>query len=235
MKEAARVDLGCGAGQTSMMLAAARSDIDVVGVDISPDLTRIAAERGRDLPNLRFAVADVARDADAIATGARLLFSRHGVMFYDDPAAVFGALRRASAPGARLVFSCFRAPSLNPWAAALVAAVTGTSPVTAAGYVPGPFGFADADRVAAMLAAAGWTSDPPRPVDYTYVAGAGDDPVADALAFFSRIGPVASTIKAAPTADQPSLRHRLAAALEPWHQDGRVSFPAAAWIWSARA
>ena len=229
------VDLGCGAGRTSMTLATARPDLDIVGVDISRDLVAIATERGRDLPNLRFAVADVAGDAHAIAAGARLLFSRHGVMFYDDPAAVFGALRGAVAPGARLVFSCFRAPSLNPWAATLVEAVVETRPVPAAGYAPGPFGFADPDWVGAMLAAAGWTAAAARPVDYTYIAGAGDDPVADAVAFFSRIGPAASAIRATPPAEREVLRHRLAAALEPWHQDGRVSFPAAAWIWSARA
>lgn len=228
------VDLGCGAGQTGIALAAARPDLAVLGLDISPELVRIAAERGRDLPNLRFAVADVAAGPQAI-DAADLLFSRHGVMFYDRPAEVFAAVRAAAAPGARLVFSCFRRPALNPWAGALAAAVAGQPPAPPPGYAPGPFAFADPDWTAAMLAGAGWTAAAPEPVDYRYVAGDGSDPVADAATFFRRIGPVSSAIKAAPADEQPVLVDRLTATLTEHREGEQVSFAAAAWIWSAHA
>ncbi|WP_375392107.1 class I SAM-dependent methyltransferase [uncultured Sphingomonas sp.] len=228
------VDLGCGAGQTSIALAAARPDLTVLGVDISPELVRIAAERGRDLPNLRFAVADVAADPHAPA-GADLLFSRHGVMFYDHPAETFAALRAAAAPGARLVFSCFRSAALNPWAGALAATMIGGPYASPPGYAPGPFAFADPDRTAAMLAGAGWTAAAPEPVDYRYVAGSGPAAVADAATFFRRVGPVSAAIKAVPADEQLLLIARLTAALTE-HRDGeQVSFAAAAWIWSAHA
>lgn len=229
------VDLGCGAGQTSIALAAARPDLSVIGVDASPDLIRVATDRARGLTNLRIVAADVEREADKVAVGADLLLSRHGVMFFDDPATVFASLRRAAVPGARLVFSCFRVRSLNPWADALATAVTGAPPAPPTGYAPGPFGFADADWVAAMLAGAGWTTDPPRTVDYDYVAGEGIDPIEDAASFFCRIGPVSTAIRAAADADRPAMRHRLAAALEPYRLGDRIVFPAAAWIWSAHA
>lgn len=137
------VDLGCGAGATSVALASARPDLTVTGIDLSPELVRVASSRGSALPNLSFATADIAADPARIAAGVDLLFSRHGVMFFADPAAVFARLRAAANPGARIVFSCFRRASLNPWATALVSAVTGSSPAPADGYAPGPFGFAD--------------------------------------------------------------------------------------------
>lgn len=228
------VDLGCGAGQTSIALATARPDLSVTGVDISAELVRVAAGRGTGLPNLRFTATDVAADPQA-AAGADLLFSRHGVMFYADPAAVFAALRTAAAPGAHLIFSCFRPAKLNPWAGALATAVTGTAPTPPSGYTPGPFSFADPGWVADLLATAGWTNGDARPFDFPYVAGEGADPVGDAAGFFRRIGPVSSAFRAAPTAEHPAMHDRLTAALAE-HRDGdRVTFPAAAWIWSARA
>jgi SAM-dependent methyltransferase len=229
------VDLGCGAGATSIALAGARPDLAVTGVDVSAELVRVAAGRGAGLANLRFVQADVAAGAEAIAAGADLLCSRHGVMFYADPASVFAALRRGVAPGARLVFSCFRSPAENPWAGALVAAISGTVAAPPAGYAPGPFAFADPAWVGGLLTAAGWSVGEPRPVDYVYGAGEGEDPVADAAGFFRRVGPASAALRAAPDADRPAMLARLTAALAEYRVDGRVSFPAAAWIWSARA
>lgn len=229
------VDLGCGAGGTSMALAEARPDLTITGVDISAELIRTATDRAAGRANLRFAVADVAVDAAKVAAAADLLFSRHGVMFYDRPDAVFAALRGAVAPGARLVFSCFRPPDLNPWASGLVEAVTGTRPAPVAGYAPGPFGFADADWVGNLLAGAGWTVESARPIDYLYIAGVGDDPVADAASLFGRIGPVSAALRLADDGERPAMRQRLVNALSAHRVDDRVCFPAAAQIWSARA
>jgi len=65
--------------------------------------------------------------------------------------------------------------------------------------------------------------------------GGGDDPVADAVSYFTRIGPLASTIAATDPADRSRLLDRLAAALA-HHSDGScVQFPASAWLWRARA
>ena len=229
------IDLGCGAGVTSIALATARPDLTVTGVDISPDLVRTAAERGAGIGNLGFAIADLNVQAAAVASDADLLCSRHGVMFFADPGSVFAALRSGVRPGAQLVFSCFRAPSLNPWAGALVAALTGTAPSPPAGYAPGPFAFADPAVVASLLAAAGWQAAPPQPVDYAYVAGAGPDPVAAAVDFFRWIGPVAAALKAAPEADRGALLDKLAGLLQARCEGNVVGFPAAAWLWHATA
>lgn len=224
------VDLGCGAGTTSLAVAAARPGLGVTGVDVSPALVAVAHDRAGAGGNPGFVLADVERDAASIARDADLLFSRHGVMFYGDPAATFAALAGAARPGAGLVFSCFRAASLNAWASSLVAEVTGVSITPPDGYVPGPFGFADRDRTAALLAGAGWRDVAFEPVDYTYIAGKGADPVADAVRFFARIGPAASALAAAPPERREPLLDRLRAALEPHRHGDRVTFPAAAWI-----
>ena len=224
------VDLGCGAGETSIALAAACPDLAMTGLDISPALIAVARERGAGIANLRFDVADTA--ALDPATGADLLMSRHGVMFFDDPIASFTAIRAGARHGATLVFSCFRERSANSWAM-LSNDLVGEPAAPPPGYVPGPFGFADHAFVTDLLARSGWKNAEAIAVDYHYVAGQGDDPVADAADFFSRIGPVARTIAEQPSDRRADLFERLKTLLSSHVAGDTVAFPAAAWIWTA--
>ena len=72
----AALDLGCGAGDFTRLLAA-RAD-SVLGVDLSPEMLRAARERSRGFANLRFEERDVLRSDlprahfDAIASIATL-------------------------------------------------------------------------------------------------------------------------------------------------------------------
>ena len=227
------VDIGCGAGGTSIALATARPDLSVTGVDLSPALIETARARARlaGLANLEFRVAD-AQSLGAL--GADLLFSRHGVMFFADPVAGFSALRMAASPGARLVFSCFRPRAFNQWTLVTEAAIGASAPPPA-GYAPGPYGLADPDLARDILVRAGWRDAAAEIVDFRYVAGAGDDPVADALGYFLRIGPAARAIAAAPPERREALRQSLRAALAEHVVDGAVTFAASAWIWTATA
>ncbi len=228
------LDIGCGAGSTSLALAAARADLAVTGVDVSPDLVTVAQARAGSMPNCTFRTADLNQDvAIAAPRSIDLLLSRHGVMFFDNPTATFARLHGLSAPGAPLIFSCFRPAALNPWASTLIAEVTGTSPMTTTGYAPGPFGFADPAIPAAFLDRAGWRARSPEPIDFTYIAGDGADPLGEAVALLRRIGPIASAIRTA--ADPHAMVDRLATVLERYRTGGLIAFPAAAWLWRANA
>ena len=108
------LDIGCGAGSTSAQLAAHRPDATIVACDLSPSLAHLAEDRLAAIPSVRVIVGDAA--AVAAAEGPfDLIFSRHGVMFFDDPIAAFQDLRAAASPGATLVFSCFQDWASNPW------------------------------------------------------------------------------------------------------------------------
>ena len=229
------VDLGSGAGATSLALAAARPRLAVYGLDLSPALVAVAARRAseRGIGNASFAVGAVPA---ALAPGEAvdLAVSRHGVMFFDDPRAAFRGIASALAPGAPLVFSCFRTPAENDWAAALTDTL-GIRPDRPAGYAPGPFAFADAAFVEALLAAAGFTDIAITPADFVYRAGAGAHAAEDALGFFTRIGPAARALAAASPADRPAMMARLRAMLSERVHAEAVDFAGAAWLVSARA
>ncbi len=227
------LDIGCGAGSTSLGLARRRPDLAVTGIDISPALVAVARQRGDGIANLQFVLGDAG--APAGLPPQDLLVSRHGVMFFDDPAAALTRLRDAAAPDARLVFSCFRTLADNPWASELMAALTGRPPAPPPGYVPGPFAFADRDFTAGLLAAAGWHGIDAVRIDYANCAGAGADPVGDALATFARIGPAAPLLAAADPADRARLLEQLREVLERYREGDMVTMPASAWIWTATA
>jgi len=234
-ERSAALDVGCGAGTTGLALAAARPGLRVTGVDLSAELVAVAAERAAAVPNFDAEVADVsAPSASLVARRFDLAVSRHGVMFFADPVAGLSAIRRLLEPGARLVFSCFQSPARNAWATELGPAVAGTLPALS-GHAPGPFAFADPDRVAALLDAAGWTHAEVHAAEWRYVAGEGADPVADALGFATRIGPAARALAEVPAGERDAAFARLRAALDRRRTGTTVDFPAAAWIWTARA
>lgn len=227
------LDIGCGAGATSLALAAVRSRLAITGVDLSPAQLAVARERAAGRSNLDFVEGDVLAVA-AKRAPIDLFVSRHGVMFFVDPVPAFAALHAAAAPGAPLVFTCFRQPAENRWASEIAAAVTGVPSASRDG-TPGPFAFADRARVAAILADAGWSDAVAEPVDYANRAGAGPDPVADAVSFFTRIGPAAPLLRELPPAARETALARVAAVCEKHRAGDAVHFPAAAWLWTARA
>ena len=226
------IDIGCGAGATTLATAQALPSATVTGIDLSPTLIEIARHRAETQTNARFECADITVAAPNHGP-TDLYVSRHGVMFFADPTAAFATLAEAAAPDASLVFSCFAERAANVWATETVAA-TGGDPDAPASTAPGPFAFADPTYVAEILATAGWNAAPPQRLNFAYRAGEGADSVADAVDYFRRIGPAASAIRDA----APEERERHIARLTDIcarHSDGdTVEFPAVAWIWTAR-
>lgn len=227
------LDVGCGAGELSLALARGHPDAEIVGLDVSEPLVAVARERGADLPNVSFLLADAA-DWRGSQFAADLVISRHGVMFFPDPVAAFTNLANGAATNARLVFSCFRDRGENPWAERVVSLLPpGSQPEIQPG-APGPFAFADPNRVEAILAAAGWSEIAFEPVDFAYIAGTGDDALGDARSFFLSIGPAAAAAASLDEQSRAAFITRLDSFVAAHAQGPLVAFPGAAWIVSAR-
>lgn len=228
------LDVGCGAGELALALARYRPRARIIGVDISPELVDAAHQRGGERVLVEFECGDASNWTHP-GFMPDLVVSRHGVMFFPEPEAAFFHLAAIARPDAALAFTCFRERRQNRWASELAALLPNEVALPFDPDAPGPFAFADPQRVETILAAGGWTDIAFEPVDFAYVAGLGEDPVADAMAFFRRIGPAAPALRAlaGSTAEQPFI-----AALTGWLDENcsgdTVAFPAAAWFVTAR-
>jgi SAM-dependent methyltransferase len=231
------LDVGCGAGATSRALAEAVAPGGLVlGVDISAPLlaaARAQAATGAD-SEVSFRQCD-AQEADLGADRFDLVFSRFGVMFFGEPAAAFSNLRYAARPGGRLAFVCWQKPADNGWSAVPARAVMHLLPPTPPPdpLAPGPFAFANPERVRAILAAAGWSDVAVTPLLTTISLGGTPD-FEEAVQVSLNVGPVGRAVNALPAEQRPAVLTALRDALRPFHMEGQgCILEAACWIVTA--
>ncbi len=226
------VDIGCGCGATAIELARRAAPAGrVLGIDLSaPMLARAAARRPPGLP-LDLVQGDAAAHPFPQA-GFDLLFSRFGVMFFAEPARAFAHLRGAL----RLVFACYRAARENPWMTVpLQAAYEHVPPLPETGpEEPGPFAFAQAERVRRILGEAGFRAIALEPVDLDYdiAAGKGLDAAVEAAL---EIGPTRRAVADQPPAVRSAVAASVRRVLAPYQRGQAVPLPAALWLVSAES
>jgi len=227
------LDIGCGAGEISLAIARGRPDAQVVGVDISPALVSSARKRAEIFANLSFDLADAATWSPPEGFAPDMLVSRHGVMFFDDPPAAFANLAGIADSGARLLFSCFRAPAENPFFTKVAALLPDPPPPPPPG-APGPFAFARRQHIADILTTGGWEQIDVDPFDFAMIVGADEDPVEDAVDYFASIGPAAIAARTMPEDERSAFFDKVRDLARANLHDGFVAMPAAGWIVTAR-
>jgi len=147
------LDIGCGGGETVLELArAVAPDGAVVGIDLSAAVLAFARRAAERRERVRFVQADaeVYPFEPALFNAA---FSRFGVMFFADPVAAFINIRRSLKPNGRMAFVCWRALEENQLDILPLRAASPHLPLLPAldPEAPGPFAFANADRVRGIL------------------------------------------------------------------------------------
>lgn len=226
------IDIGCGAGQTTMALAS-RVGLDgsVLGVDISVPLLGVARRRAEGLSSVRFLEADAQTWP---FEPAHAVFSRFGVMFFADPAAAFANIHKALKPGGRLAFVCWRPLAENEWMQlpmrAALPHVSVPPPVAGDPLAPGPFAFADPDRVRGILGGAGFWDIEITPRDFMI----GGNPLDESVALAMKVGPLGALLRENPGQRDAVVDAVRAAMAEHLGPDG-VRLPGAVWIVTARA
>lgn len=231
------VDIGCGCGQTSLDLAERVGPKGfVLGVDISQPMLNRARERQKELgvTNLEFLQAD-AQTHQFDREQFDVMFSRFGVMFFEDPAAAFRNVCTALRPTGRLTFVCWQALDKNDWARVPFKAALQhvPPPPPMAPGAPGPFAFADPERVRQILEGAGFTAI--HCDSYATDLGMGGaTTVDDAVEFSLEIGPAARLLAEADLATRTRVAQTLREALSPYASAKGVHVPGAVWIVRAR-
>lgn len=206
------LDIGCGCGPTTLELARLVGKSGrATGLDISTRLTTKAENNARaaGVSNVEFECAD-AQTKNFGDESFDLVFSRFGVMFFDDPVRAFANLRSALAPGGRLLFAAWASREQNSWVAEPLQRVMKhiELPDPPAADAPGPFSLGNPQRVKTILDEAGYRDITIDAFSPPLIVGAD---IPEAVHFLMNMSPSGGAISAA-NPDQETLE-RIAADL----------------------
>jgi SAM-dependent methyltransferase len=225
------LELACGPG--GLGLLAARRAAHVVLSDVVAEMTEIATERAAEqgIDNIETRVLDL-EDIDEPDAAYDVVLCREGLMFAGDPARAAGEIHRVLRPGGRVAIAVWDARERNPWLGLVFDAVSAQlgHPVPPPG-IPGPFSLGDADRLAALLASAGFEDVTVGEMAVPLRAGSFEEwwRRTSALA-----GPLAKVLAALPEPALDALRNRLMAATAPYATASGLELPGASLIGLAR-
>ena len=226
------LDIGCGSGTTTLM--AAPTAAAAVGVDISEPMLDLARRRASDAgtSNARFVLGDA--QIDDLGGAFDVAISRFGVMFFDDPAAAFGNIASALAPGGRLVFVCWQGRDRNEWllVPGLAAAAHVPLPDTGDGGGPGMFSLADPEATTRLLLAAGFTDVEATSLE-TPMLLAGGGTVAETVDFLLATGIGKALLDGADPVAAAAAVNAVTETLSEYLDDDGVRLGAASWLVTA--
>jgi SAM-dependent methyltransferase len=229
------LDIGCGCGATVFEIAKRVGESGrVLGVDVSQQMLARAKTLLSDLPQAELLEADAG--AHPFEPSFDLAISRFGVMFFADPVTAFVNIRKAIKPGGRLLFATWRAVQDNEWTrvsldAALSAGVPAERP--ARPEDPGPFSFADPERIRRILAAAGFGEPEISEASFMLDVAAGGGLEA-AVQQAMTIGSAAALLRKQPENLIAAARAAIEKALRPYERDGAVALSSSIWLVEAR-
>jgi SAM-dependent methyltransferase len=223
------LDVGCGSGETTLL--AAEIGHEVTGLDVSTSLLELAKGRAKNagLVEVNFFLGDASRMF--IDPPFDLIMSRFGVMFFDDPAKAFANLAKMTKIGGRIVFVCWRSPTQNQWVTLPMSALDGLVEAKGAKQAegPGPFAFADPDKVRAILSGAGFSNIKITPFDGDMAMGSPKG-IEAAASYIAEIGPAARAIADLPKEMRPQVVKRLEAAVAPLMQGDALILQGGVWV-----
>ena len=229
------LDIGCGCGATTLEIAKKVSEGTVTGLDISvPMLDKAESEASiQGIANVDFRVVDV--QVDQLASEKYdYVYSRFGVMFFDDPYEAFKNIFSSIKEGGELSFVCWQDPSLNPWQSLSVQVIRGyldmPSPPPRS---PGPFAFHEKDYVKEILEKSGFSniSFDDNQEDITMFSGKS---LQEASEDYLAINPVVTEmLKDSPDDLKAEIVESLKEAFSEFHKGDGLVFPSATWVVSA--
>lgn len=228
------LDVGCGCGGTSFSLAEKVGEGRVEGVDISAPMLAHARERKIELgvENVNFSKGDVAVEQFRPQSFDRV-FSRFGVMFFDDPVSAFKNIRNSLKSEGKLSFVCWRQAVENQWTMVPTKAALKyiSIPEVPDKKAPGPFAFGDKAYTVSILEQAGFKNvvleAKNLPMRF---------PVAENKSLgqqFAEIGPVGRIVATASDDVKRQVMESMTAALQDFVNDGRVEMDGAVWLVTA--
>jgi SAM-dependent methyltransferase len=234
------LDIGCGYGETCLEMGRLVGPSgEVLGLDCTQAFLDIA-NRERDaagLENVKFVLGD-AQTYPLPENYYDVVYSRFGVMFFQNIVYALKNAHKALKPGGKLCMIVWRTIRDNPcWGLAKDVALRHLPPPGESAQTcgPGPFALADEETDRGMLKAAGFEKvDLFMRNDAEVCIGTSLD---EALDYQILVGPSGEIIREAGELGQeklPEVREDMRRMMEPYVKNGGVYMPSSTWFIMAR-
>lgn len=231
------LDIGCGCGGTTLEIAQlVGSNGYVFGVDISEMIIESAKNKAckENANNIIFKCVD-AQTYSFVFNEFDVVFSRFGVMFFDEPVVAFQNIRKSLVAGGRMAFVCWQPIEDIEWIS-LPRNIVGnyiTLPPLSEPNEPGGFSFGNTDRVEKILRLAGFVDIVIEKFNSKINIGAD---MSEAMEFMTHIGPAGSVLDNSDidSKTQVKFTNDLYAALQEYQTKQGIELGSAMWIVTAR-
>jgi len=232
------LDVGCGFGDTAMLLANRVGPTgSVVGIDCCEEFMEYGRKdvAAAGLTNVSFIEGDAL--TERFEPEYDFVFSRFGTMFFENPVAGLRNMRTALKPGGIMTQIVWRTPADNPWLGMAKEVVLGFLPPPGEdgrSCGPGPFSMANQESVTKMLEISGYENISFKRVDALVLVG---NTVEDAIGFQLALGPAGEVFREAgeeAEAKRGQIEAALAEAIDKQKTDASgIVMDSSSWVISA--
>tara|TARA_B100001057_G_scaffold265168_1_gene265395 strand:- start:170 stop:1021 length:852 start_codon:yes stop_codon:yes gene_type:complete len=228
------LDIGCGTGSTSQTLSKLVGESGIItGIDISKPILNFAQKQkeNKKIKNINFIQAD-AQNHQFSDLNFDAVFSRFGIMFFEDPISAFKNIKKSLSCNGRLTFVCWSKREDNDWInlSSNVARQFLELPPKANPKEPGPFAFEDYFYIEEILIKSGWKNIKIKEYKQNIVIGKTLDYAAD---FLSRMGPMSVPFENANEQTKEKVISALKECYSQYFTAKGVEFHFSSWIVSA--
>jgi ubiquinone/menaquinone biosynthesis C-methylase UbiE len=233
------LDVGCGFGDTAIMLA---ESVGPTGEVVGQDCCEAFLEYGRrdaearGITNVSFIQGDAL--LDHFDPDHDFVFSRFGTMFFANPVAGLRNMRSALKPGGVMTHIVWRRPEDNPWLSMAKDVVLKFLPPPgedARTCGPGPFSMSDQETVTKMMEIAGYKDVQFERIDAPVLIG---KTIEDAINFQLALGPAGEVFREAgeeAEVKRVQIEAALAEAIEVQrHEAGGIVMGSSSWVISGK-
>lgn len=231
------LDIGCGCGATTFSLSRRAGPLATcTGVDISRPMLELARQRAENETDAKVSFLEADAQTHEFPVAQDLIFSRFGVMFFEDPTIAFTNLHRALRPKGRMAFVCWQPLPRNQWISIPMMAALEHVSVDAppSPNAPGPFAFADPQRVEQILTDSGYHEISVRGLDIEMTLGGGGD-AAETVDFLLDLGPLGRLLASESEEKKETVKQAVLRSISGYDGGNGVKMAGAVWIVTAKA
>ena len=221
------LELGCGAGDLAASISAKTANLSIDALDISYKILVLAKKRIKNNTKINLIHGD-AQSYNFKNRFYDLVYSKFGVMFFNDPAAAFTNINRSIKEKGKLVFLSWNILEQNPWMdrPSQAAFTVLPQPEKQKENSPGAFSLAKKEVIRTILTSSGFKNICSRKHEINVNLGS----LTQAVDFATQLGPAATPFSEAKKSEKKEAKAAIRDELKKFKNGSNIVLPGSCWL-----